>query len=251
MTYCVAIRVQAGLVFASDSRTNAGADQVATFGKLYTFGRPGDRQMAILAAGSLATTQEAIVQLNADINEQAPKNLMNVASMTDAAEYLGQVVYAAEQKHGNEVRSAGFSVDATFILGGQIGTEEPNCLLVYPQGNWIETAPQTPFHQIGETKYGKPILQRVITAETDLDEVARCALISMDSTMQGNATVGPPIEVLCLPAGDLRFSGYLHLDEDDPYMTELKRSWDAAVRQASQQTPRFEWGPFPAGDRFH
>lgn len=251
MTYCVAIAVKAGLVFTSDSRTNAGADQVATFGKLYTFGCPGDRQMAILAAGSLATTQAAMVQLNADIQEKAPTNLMNVASMSDAAEYLGRVIYAAEQKHGAQVRGAGFSVDATFILGGQIGAAPPMCLLVYPQGNWIETTPQTPFHQIGETKYGKPILERVITPETPLDEVARCALVSMDSTMKSNATVGPPIEVICLPTGDLRFSGYLHLAPDDPYLTELRHAWDDKVREAFQQMPAFGWGPFPSGDRFH
>jgi putative proteasome-type protease len=250
MTYCVAISVDAGLVFASDSRTNAGADQAATYGKLYTFGCPGDRQMAIVAAGSLATTQAAMVQLHDDIKQQAPTNMMNVASMSDAADYLGRVSIAAAEKHGAQVREAGFSVDATFILGGQIGEAETKCLMVYPQGNWIETTPQTPFHQIGETKYGKPILERVIRADTDLDECARCALVSMDSTMRSNATVGPPVEVICLPAGALAFSGYLNLKADDPYWMSVHKTWDEKVREAFQQMPCFEWGPFPGGDRF-
>ena len=251
MTYCVAISIKAGIVFASDSRTNAGPDQVATYGKMYTFGREGERQVVLLAAGSLATTQAVVTQVKRDVADEAKVNVMNAASLPDIAEYLGQVTYAQEQKHETEVSGAGFTADASFILGGQIGESPPRLFLIYPQGNFISSSEQTPFLQLGETKYGKTILDRIIDLEMDLDEAARCALVSMESTIKSNATVGPPIELLRYETGSLDFSGYVHLDADDPYLISLVHDWDARLREAFQQVPRFEWNALPKSARFH
>ncbi len=250
MTYCVAISINAGLVFASDSRTNAGPDHVATYGKMYTFGRKGERQLALLAAGSLATTQAVITQIRRDIAENANVNAMNALTLPDVAEYLGQVSRVQGRKHESAVSSAGFTAEASFILGGQIGASPPRLFLIYPQGNFISASEQTPFLQLGETKYGKTILDRIIDLDMDLDEAARCALVSMESTIKSNATVGPPIEMLRYATGSLTFSGYVHLDSDDPYLIALVRDWDARLREAFQQVPRFAWGAVPDSTRF-
>ena len=250
MTYCVAISINEGIVFASDSRTNAGPDQVSTYGKMYTFGKAGERQIALLAAGSLATTQAVITELKRDITENAEVNLLNAKAMSDVVEYLGRVTYEQEQKHSAEVSRAGFTAEATFIVGGQIGNVPHKLCLLYPQGNFISSGEQTPFLQIGETKYGKTILDRIIDLDMSLDEAARCALVSMESTIKSNATVGPPIELLCYKADALDFSGYLHLEADDPYLAELMHAWDARVHEAFAKIPHFEWGTLPEGSRF-
>ena len=135
MTYCLAISIHSGLIFASDSRTNAGPDQVATYGKMYTFGREGERQLALLAAGNLATTQAVITQLGRDIADQAPVNMLSTETVSDTAEYVGRLTYEKEQSHGTEISQAGFTADASFILGGQIGTAPPRLFQIYPQGN--------------------------------------------------------------------------------------------------------------------
>jgi putative proteasome-type protease len=250
MTYCLAISIRSGIIFASDSRTNAGPDQVATYGKMYTFGARGERQIGLLAAGNLATTQAVITQLQQDLEERSDLNVLNAASMARLAEYVGQVTYAQEQKHKPEINQAGFSVEASFILGGQIGSDPHQLFLIYPQGNFITSSEQTPFLQIGETKYGKTILDRIIDLDIDLDEAARCALVSMESTIKSNATVGPPIELLRYQANSLEFSGYLHLDADDPYLTTLMHAWDERLREAFSQVPHFEWGGFSDSTRF-
>ena len=145
---------------------------------------------------------------------------------------------------------AGFTADASFILGGQIGASPPRLFLIYPQGNFISSSEQTPFLQLGETKYGKTILDRIIDLDMNLDEAARCALVSMESTIKSNATVGPPIELLRYETDSLGFSGYVHLDADDPYLIALMHDWDARLREAFQQVPRFEWGAIPKSSRF-
>ena len=250
MTYCVAIAIRSGIVFVSDSRTNAGPDQVSTYGKMYTFGKPGERQLALLAAGSLATTQAVISQAKRDIAEEADVHLMNAPTLSDVAEYVGRVVYVQEQKHASEVSSAGFTAEASFILGGQIGSAPPKLFLIYPQGNFIASSEQTPFLQLGETKYGKTILDRIVELDMGLDEAARCALVSMESTIKSNTTVGPPIELLRYPTDSLEFSGYLHLEADDPYLITLMHDWDARLREAFRQVPQFTWGELPDSTRF-
>jgi len=250
MTYCVAISIKSGIVFASDSRTNAGPDQVATYGKMYTFGTEGERQIALLAAGNLATTQAVITQLKRDVADQTAINVLTAPTMADVAEYLGRVTYQEEQRHNTEISRAGFTAEASFILGGQIGNTPPELFLIYPQGNFISSSEQTPFLQIGETKYGKTILDRIIDLDMDLDEAARCALVSMESTIKSNATVGPPVELLRYAVNSLCFSGYLHLEADNPYLIELMHAWDVQLREAFHQVPHFQWGEFPEGTRF-
>lgn len=241
MTYCLAITVDAGLVFASDSRTNAGVDQISTYSKMHTFGADGDRQIVLLSAGNLATTQAVITKLKRQREEGAQVHLGTVRDMAALAEYVGCVSRAQGAKHGKAVARAGFSADATFIVGGQIGQETPQIFLVYPQGNFITTSGHTRFLQIGEAKYGKPILDRIIQPSTSLDEAALCALVSMDSTTRSNVTVGPPFEMLCYERDSLRLDRYRCLSEDDPYLLEIKRAWNEKLAQAFAELPRLAW----------
>lgn len=250
MTYCVAIAVDDGLVFASDSRTNAGVDNVATYGKMYTFGIEGERQFVLLTSGNLATSQGVIAQIKQDIKNEEAESLLTVDGVGDAAEYVGRVLRDHHSKHGEAVAQAGFSPDATFIVGGQVGELGPQVYMVYPQGNYITTSQQTPFLQIGEFKYGKAILDRIVRPDTELDEAARCALVSVDSTMRSNASVGPPIELLCYERDSLRLDRYLVLADDDPYLAEVKRSWNENIVRAFKALPHFEWGELPDRSRF-
>ncbi|MFP4244591.1 MAG: peptidase [Ectothiorhodospira sp.] len=253
MTYCLALTVDAGLVFASDSRTNAGADQVSTYGKMHTFERPGERVLVLLTAGNLATSQAVLGRLRRDIEDGAARSLYTVRDMPDAAEYLGRISREEQEKHGEALTRAGFTADASFIIGGQFRSQAPEIFLVYPQGNFITTSAQTRYLQIGESKYGKPILDRIIARETPLGDAARCALVSIDSTMRSNVTVGPPLEVIVYERDRLAFEHYLCLDADDPYLADLKAGWDANIRRAFQDLPRFDWesAGAPRGDPPH
>ncbi len=241
MTYCVAIDLDEGLVFCSDSRTNAGNDQVATYSKMHLFGRDGDRQFVLLSAGNLATTQAVIAKVRRDIEDGNGGGLLSVSHMTDAAEYVGRINHDELQKHADAGGQSGFSPDATFIVGGQIRGEAPAIFLVYPQGNFITTSDSTLFLQIGENKYGKPILDRVVTRETALDEAAKCALVSMDSTMQSNVTVGPPIELLVLGRDALTVSKRLKLDADSDYLVALRNGWRDRIVEAFRALPDVSW----------
>lgn len=248
MTYCLAIAVDEGLVFASDSRTNAGPDQVATYGKMHTFGVIGDRQIVLLSAGNLATTQAVVAQIRRDIDAGA--GFAATGDLSQAAEYLGSLLRDQEDKHQEAVARAGFSADASFIIGGQFHGEAPGLYLVYPQGNYITTSEQTPFLQTGETKYGKAILDRIVSNGTSLDEAAMCALVSIDSTMRSNATVGPPVELLRYRRDTLAIGRYVSLGEDDPYLLEVKRLWNERLTEAFNALPRIQWGTPPQKPRF-
>lgn len=237
MTYCVAIAVQAGIVFCSDSRTNAGVDQLSTYSKMHTFGHEGDRQIAILTSGNLATTQAVINQVNNDITENASVNLMTVRSLDQAAEYIGQINVTQQAKYSQSVNPN----EASFILGGQIDARKPRLMMIYPQGNFITTSKDTPFLQIGESKYGKPILDRIIRPDTSLDTAVLCALVSMDSTMRSNMSVGPPIEVLVYETNTLKFSRRYRLEQDSDYLRELKRAWDERLKEAFRALPPLQW----------
>ncbi|MDH3316016.1 MAG: proteasome-type protease [Gammaproteobacteria bacterium] len=250
MTYCLAINVDQGLVFASDSRTNAGVDQVSHYGKMFTFSREGERQLVVLTAGNLATTQSVIDRLKRDIRDNAKVNFLNVESMPDAAEYLGDVAHKCQAKRKEAVTQAGFSAEVSFILGGQIRGGEPHIFLVYPQGNYITSSDQTPYLQLGEFKYGRPILDRVLSKQTELDEAARCALVSIDSTMRSNASVGPPLEVLCYGRDSFTLDRYLCLEADDPYLLEIRRQWGEKISLAFSELPHFTWNDLPSNKRF-
>ncbi len=242
MTYCLAIAVDDGLVFASDSRTNAGVDQVSTYSKMHVFGKDGDRQIVLLSAGNLATTQAVIAKAERDIRDDADTHLMSVANLEDAAEYVGRIVKNQDERHGAAVSAAGISAEASFIIGGQIDKRRTRLYLVYPQGNYITTSEETPFLQVGEIKYGKAILDRVIQTTTNLDEAALCALVSMDSTMRSNAAVGPPIELLSYRKDSLIIDHYLRLEEDNDYLIEIKRSWNENLLTAFRKLPGIKWG---------
>ena len=237
MTYCVAVSIEAGLVFVSDSRTNAGVDNVSTYSKMHTFGNPGERQFVLLTAGNLATTQGVIGQIKKDIQQYAPVNLMTVMHMSDAADYVGELNRVQQEKH----TGGGATYEASFIIGGQIQGSKAECYMIYPQGNHITTSKDTPFLQIGESKYGKPILDRILRPSSTLETAALCALVSMDSTMRSNITVGPPIEVMVYERDTFVLGRHYRFDESSEYLRELKKSWDAKLKDAFNSLPPIAW----------
>lgn len=241
MTYCVAIALDEGLVFCSDSRTNAGSDQVSIYSKMHNFGRDGERQFILLSAGNLATTQAVVARVQRDIDDGSETSLNTCRHINDAAEYVGRINHDELSKHVEPGGQSGFTPDATFIVGGQIAGEAPAIYLVYPQGNFITTSESTLFLQIGENKYGKPILDRVIRNSTPLDEAAKCALVSMDSTMQSNITVGPPIELLVLPNNVLTVPKRLKLEADSEYLMALRKGWSDRIVEAFRALPDVNW----------
>lgn len=238
MTYCMGIRLKEGLVFCSDSRTNAGPDRVSTYSKLHRFSIPGDRQLMLMTAGNLATSQSVLAQIERDLREDADFNVSKARYVSDVADYVGELGVKEQSKYNTGGPSAGFNAEATYILGGQIKGQPTELYMIYPEGNHITVSEQFPFLQIGETKYGKPILDRIIRPDTDHETAMRCALVSMDSTMRSNATVGPPIELLFYRANSLdEPAQYNTFEETDPYLLELRKSWDANIRKAFNELP--------------
>jgi len=244
MTYCVAIKTDSGLVFASDSLTNAGIDHVSTYSKMHTFALPGSRLFVLLAAGNLATTQAVVKHLNDDIAFGKLPNLNSVQSVTEAVDYVGAV--SAEVQRTQIARdTSNTNFEATFIFGGQVLGQVPEIFMIYPQGNHIHESATHPYLQIGETKYGKPILDRVIRQDTSLEQAARCALVSINSTIRSNLTVGPPVELLIYTANQLDGGRRLILAEDHPYYRALGEAWNEGLRHALNNLPTFEWEETP------
>lgn len=239
MTYCLAIAVEDGLVFCSDSRTNAGPDRVSTYSKMHRFSVAYDRSLVLLSAGNLATSQAVVAQIQRDLEEDAEFNIYKARYVADVADYIGELNVREQQKHsGPNAPGAGFNASATFILGGQIKGHAPALYLVYPEGNYITVSDIRPYLQIGETKYGKPILDRIIRPDTPHETAMRCTLVSMDSTIRSNATVGPPLECLFYRRDSLKpFERYFSLEEHHPYLTQLRQSWDDNIRDAFNRLP--------------
>jgi putative proteasome-type protease len=237
MTYCLAATVTDGLVFVSDSRTNAGIDQLGTFSKMHPFtGIPG-RFFTLLSAGNLATTQAVVARLQRDVREKAERSLATVKRIREAADYVGEVSREVQAKYAELDRSPGFSPDADFIFGGRIGDAEHALFHIYAQGNYVSPTALAPFVQVGEQKYGKPILDRIVNADTPLETVALCGLVSMDSTMRSNAGVGPPIELMIYNAGSPGSHSHIVYGEDDPYLREIREAWAENLRLAFEQLP--------------
>ncbi len=236
LTYCVAIRVSQGLVFTSDSRTNAGADQLSTVSKMHSFDLPGERAVCILTAGNLATTQAVIRQIRRDMEKSSGPSLSRFTELAEAAEYVGELSRAEQRKHSSKATDT-FNPEANFIVGGQIGKRPHQLYHVYPEGNYISASELNPYLQIGELKYGKPILDRIIQDAVSLEVAARCALVSMDSTMRSNATVGAPIEVLTYVSGSLRLDKPLVLTENHPYLHQLRQAWQEGLQLAFENLP--------------
>ncbi len=237
MTYCVAIRIDSGLCFVSDSRTNAGVDNVSTYSKMFTFGHEGERQIVVLSAGNLATTQGAIGQIKKDIKQGAQANFLTVPSLEDAADYVGAISLEQQEKH----TGGGAKYEASFIVGGQLSGQKHAAYLVYPQGNHITTSKDTSFLQIGESKYAKPILDRIIGPDISLETAALCGLVSMDSTMRSNLSVGPPIEVLMYASGSMSVEKRYRFEESSEYLRQLTSSWDDRLREAFNNLPPIAW----------
>ena len=242
MTYCLAIKVDDGLVLASDSRTNAGVDYVSTYKKMFVFGVPGERLLVLIVSGNLATTQAVINAIRRDLDDPSAKeNLNTFHYLFDAAHYVGQISRRVQVEFAPSLKEDGISVEANFLLGGQIHGREPGTYLIYPQGNCISASSETPYLQIGETKYGKPILDRIIRPETTLEDAARCALVSIDSTMRANISVGPPIELAIYRKGALALGQQLSLDYGSPLFQQLQKRWSEGLRRAFDRLPRFDW----------
>lgn len=240
MTYCVAMRLEDGLVFASDSRTSAGVDDVSVYSKMHRFETASDRFLVLLSAGNLATTQAVNAQIERDLGDaHTTRDLNSLAHLDQIAAYIGELSAKIQGSYSEQSEQNGFG--ASFILGGQIGEQPAELFLIYPEGNYIAASRDKPFIQIGETKYGKPILDRIIEPGTSLDRAARCALVSMDASIRSNLSVGPPIELLIHPKGGSSDYRYRRFDEDDRYLFELRRAWAEGLKQLFMQLPRFDW----------
>jgi putative proteasome-type protease len=244
MTYCVAVKLDAGLVFLSDSRTNAGVDQISTFRKMIIYERPGDRFMVLLSAGNLSISQQVreILQIQQIENgDEPPLTIWNATSMFDAARVLGAAVRRVYDQDGEALQKAGLDFNASLILGGQIGGESMRLFLVYSAGNFIEATRETCFFQIGESKYGKPVLDRMMRPATPLAEAAKCALVSMDSTMKSNLSVGLPLDLVVYEAGSLQSSQIVCIDDKNPYFQMIRNSWGEKLRQVFESIDDPQW----------
>ena len=211
----------------SDSRTSAGVDNISTYSKMWKFGVPGERQFALCSAGNLATTQSVIATLERDAREKAALSLLTVSDMHQASEYIGRINLESQQSTGG-----GAVFETTFLLAGEIKSSGNGLHMIYSQGNFIECSSQVPFLQIGETKYGKPILDRVLERDTPLERAALCGLVSMEATLRSNLTVGPPVELYVLDAGTLQPGRYLFFDEDNNYLRDLRNSWNQLMQES-------------------
>jgi len=235
MTYCVGIKLDAGLVFLSDSRTNAGVDHISTFRKMIVYERTGDRFMVLLSAGNLSISQSVreILQVEQlkDGEDREPITIWNATSMFDVARVLGQAVRRVYDRDAESLKNSGVEFNVSLILGGQVRGEGMRLFHVYSAGNFIEATPETPYFQIGESKYGKPVLDRVITPETPLDEAAKCALVSMDSTMKSNLSVGPPLDLVVYEANRFETGKIVCVDMANPYYRMLHNSWGQKLRE--------------------
>lgn len=242
MTYCIAASIDEGLILVSDSRTNAGIDNVSTHGKMHAFDTISDRKIVLLCAGNLATTQAVLEQLHRDKIKNAPVNFNTVESLFEAAEYLGHVSVEKQKQHTNSQGQSAFNPAASFILAGQIGSDPHGAYMIYSEGNSITSSANTPFLQIGESKYGKPILDRFLKLDTSIDEAARCCLVSMDSTIRSNASVGAPVEMLVYRKDTFSLQEYYCFDDDNDYMLHLRRSWETKLKEAIAELPHLDKG---------
>lgn len=236
MTYCIAAQLNQGLVFLSDSRTNAGVDQISIFRKLHVFELPGDRVMVLMTSGNLAISQ-AVLNVLAQENAQRPDSIWRVPNMFEAARRVGHAIRLVYERDAQALREQGVEFNINLIFGGQIGTAACRLFQVYAAGNFIEATPECPYFQIGEAKYGKPILDRVLRPDTPLDEAAKCALISMDSTLRSNLSVGLPLDLLVYEADALRVTHFSSIDEHNEYFAMIRGTWGKDCAKSSPRSP--------------
>ena len=252
MTYCVAVKLDAGLVFLSDSRTNAGLDQISTFRKTMVYERSGDRFITLLSAGNLSMSQSVreILQTHGipGAPDQPPINMWNATSMFEVARVLGDAIRYVYERDSDALKAAGVDCNVTMILGGQVQGEAMRLFQMYSPCNFIEATTDTPFFQIGESKYGKPVLDRVITPATSLADAAKCVLVSMDSTLKSNLSVGLPLDMVIYKAGDLHSHTVLCIDEKNPYFQMLRNCWGDSLRAAFNNLEQPDWSRQPSED---
>jgi putative proteasome-type protease len=242
MTYCVGLVLDAGMVFASDSRTNAGVDQVSSFRKMKVFEREGDRVIVIMSSGNLAITQSAVNHLeNQGRRTDGGPTIWNAQSLFEIATLLGDCLRQVRQRDVTHLTQSNVDAGASFVVGGQVKGEQQRLFLVYSEGNFIEATVETPFFQIGETKYGRPIIDRVIKPTTNLVEAAKCLLVSFDSTMRSNISVGLPIDVLVYRNDSLRAGMKRRILENDPYFGMIHTQWGEGLRSLFAKLPDPAW----------
>ena len=244
MTYCIGIKLDAGLVFLSDSRTNAGLDQIGTFRKMIVYEKTGDRFMVMLSAGNLSISQsvrEVLQVEKLDDGHGVPITIWNATSMFDAVRVLGSAVRRVYDQDGPSLKQSGVDFNASMIFGGQIRGEAMRLFLVYSAGNFIEATRETCYFQIGESKYGKPVLDRMISPATPLDEAAKCALVSMDSTLKSNLSVGLPLDLLVYERDRFETQRIVCVDEHNPYFHMIRTSWGQKLRQVFESIDDPHW----------
>jgi putative proteasome-type protease len=243
MTYCLAMQLRDGLVFAADSRTTAGVDYVSTYRKLHVFQPAPDRFFVLLTSGSLSTSQEVLDRVRRDLDSTATggESLKSVNYLFEAASYVGRILCDVQDAHAGALREGGINGKATLIIGGQIAGKPPGLFLVYPEGNYLSASEETPFLQLGEFKYGKPVLSRIAAEDLSLEDAARLALVSLDATMKSNISVGPPLDVAIYRNEDFKLAQHLVLDADSPLLIAMLRRWNDSLLTGFKRLPRFDW----------
>ncbi|MEY4207849.1 MAG: hypothetical protein RLZZ20_1001 [Pseudomonadota bacterium] len=244
MTYCVAMRLNSGLVFLSDSRTNAGVDHIGTFRKMSVFDNPGDRIMVMMTAGNLAISQ-SIRQMVSDYLSPDGTSIWTASSMVEAAQIVGESIRAVYQRDAKSLEQFGIDFNVSLIFGGQIRGERCRLFQMYSAGNFIESHDENPYFQIGEAKYGKPIIDRVITPTTPLDEAAKCALISMDSTLRSNISVGFPLDLMVYEQDSLTVSRFASINESNQYFQMIRSTWGRQLRSVFESIDNPLWNAAP------
>src|SRR5579863_4498036 len=245
MTYCCGVLVREGLVMIADTRTNAGLDNVSTFRKLHIFSKPGERIMAIASAGNLAISQSVLSTLTEGMEDPdtgEPETLMNAPTMFQAAQRIGRAIRSVNDQEGKALEEADVKFDVSLLFGGQIKGERPRLYMIYSAGNSIECTTDTPYLQIGEHKYGKPVLDRAINYEMDLYDALKVGLVSIDSTMRSNLSVGMPIDLLVVRRDTCEAELIYRIEPGEPYFTDLRERWSAALRAAHIGIPRPPYG---------
>ena len=244
MTYCVGMRLNSGLVFLSDSRTNAGVDHIGSFRKMTLFENPGDRIMVLLTAGNLSISQ-SVRQTISEYLTADGTSIWTASSMYEAAQIVGESIRSVHKRDAESLEQFGIDFNVSLIFGGQIRGERCRLFQMYSAGNFIESHDENPYFQIGESKYGKPIIDRVITPNTPLDEAAKCALISMDSTLRSNISVGFPLDLLLYDEDALTISRFVTIDEKNQYFQMLRNSWGKELRSVFEGIADPVWNAAP------
>jgi len=241
MTYCVGMRLDAGQVFLSDSRTNAGVDHINTFRKMHVFQKPGERVLVLMSSGNLSISQSVVNLLRERLESKKGVNLNRVKNMFEAARHVGDCLREVYDRDAEALQNFNTEFNAALILGGQIKGEEQRLFQIYAAGNFIEASRETPYFQIGESKYGKPILDRVINRKISLDEAAKCALVSMDSTIRSNLSVGMPLDLLIYERDALQVRRHVVIGPDSAYYGAIRNQWGMRLRDAFAELPDPDW----------